>query len=453
MDPGEHAIDRYHELLSSGGLAAETYEVLTRQQRDRGLFFGDRPLCSVLRPRFFTPQQHRFLQERVKLLLGAFRKAYLRAIADAPFRSQFGLLDWEEELIRFDPGYSEPSPVSRLDAFYLPDSQELRFTEYNAETPAGAAYGDVLTEVFLSLPVMREFLREFNVVPLPERHNVLHALLGAWREFSGGRDLPRIAIVDWTDVPTVSEFRLSADFFRSHGIHTVITEPAALEYRGGKLYGEEGRIDLIYKRVLISELIERCGMQHPMVRAVTDGAVCMVNSFRCKILHKKASLAVLSDEINQDLFSAEEAAAIRDHIPWTRIVSDRETTFEGKSVDLLDLILANRQRMVLKPNDEYGGTGIVLGWEVDESAWNAAVGKAQSEGHIVQDRIRIPTEPYPTYGEAGLSIDDRIMDTAPFVFHGAYMDGCLTRLSTESLVNVTAGGGSSLATFVVDPRP
>ena len=47
---------------------------------------------------------------------------------------------------------------------------------------------------------------------------------------------------------------------------------------------------------------------------------------------------------------------------------------------------------------------------------------------------------------------DRILDTAPFVWYGAYMDSCLTRLSTEALVNVTAGGGTTVPTFLVDKR-
>jgi hypothetical protein len=49
-------------------------------------------------------------------------------------------------------------------------------------------------------------------------------------------------------------------------------------------------------------------------------------------------------------------------------------------------------------------------------------------------------------------VEDRIEDTAPFVFYGNFMDGLMSRLSTESLVNVTAGGGSNVATFIVAPR-
>jgi hypothetical protein len=47
---------------------------------------------------------------------------------------------------------------------------------------------------------------------------------------------------------------------------------------------------------------------------------------------------------------------------------------------------------------------------------------------------------------------DRMLDTAPFVCHGRYMSGCLTRLSTSALLNVTAGGGSTVPMFVVEKR-
>ena len=162
--PLSEAIDHYHGLLTDE-LAGETQAQLDDQLRRRGLFFGQRPLCTVLRPRFLTPDQYRFLQRRVGVLLGAFGTAYEAAMADPRIRAQFRLLDWEEALIAHDPGFPEPSPVSRLDAFFVHERGGLRFTEYNAETPAAAAYNDVLAEVFLGLPVMREFLRRFEVRP------------------------------------------------------------------------------------------------------------------------------------------------------------------------------------------------------------------------------------------------------------------------------------------------
>jgi hypothetical protein len=45
-----------------------------------------------------------------------------------------------------------------------------------------------------------------------------------------------------------------------------------------------------------------------------------------------------------------------------------------------------------------------------------------------------------------------MIDTNPFIWYGNYVDGCLTRLSTASLLNVTAGGGSTVPSFVVIPR-
>ena len=107
---------------------------------------------------------------------------------------------------------------------------------------------------------------------------------------------------------------------------------------------------------------------------------------------------------------------------------------------------------MLKPNDDYGGHGIVLGWTVDDGAWEEALRLALAADYIVQEKIAIPSEPYPSLIDDKVVFIDRMFDTAPFCFHGDFMASCLTRLSTVELLNVTAGGGSSVPTFVIDKR-
>ena len=444
-------IELYHTLLTDE-LAGETQRQLDEQLRLRGLFFGDRALCTVLRPRFLSPGQYRFLQTRGAIVLRAFRKAHQAALADETVLSQFGLLDWERRLVHVKTGFRDASPVSRLDAFFVADSGGLRFTEYNAETPAGGGYNDVLTEVFYGLPVMRQFLRHWDVRPLPARHNVLHALVDAFEQWSGRRDRPAISIVDWSDVPTQSEFRLFQDYFTRQGFACEIIDPGEVSYEGGKLRGPSGVIELIYKRVLLHELVERGGMDHPILRAFRDGAVCMVNPPACKILHKKASLAVLHDERNAHLFDADEREAIALSIPWTRIVEDRRTTHDGREVDLLAFTAEHRDQLVLKPNDDYGGKGIVLGWEVSDHTWQESLRTALREPYIVQQRIALPKESYPSFTDGGVVFADRMVDTAPYVAYGGNVDGCLSRLATAALLNVTAGGGSQTPTFIAEAR-
>jgi hypothetical protein len=453
LEPGTNAIAAYHDLLASGTtLAADSQAALEKSQQLRGLFFGPRPVCTVLRPRFLTLQQFQCLHGAVRALLPAFQAIYDRALADITFRKQFRLYDWEDELLAIDPGFRDPSPTSRFDSFFVSDD-ELLFTEFNTETPAGAGYSDALAELFYGLPVFQEFQRRFRVLPIPARPGVLHALSESFRQWQGNTsDAPRIAILDWREVPTFSEFVLFYDYFKSMGIETRIVDPRDCEYRDGKLMAGDYHITLIYKRVLISELVERGGIDHPVVRAVRERAVCMVNSFRCKILFKKASLAVLTDERNAALFGPEQQRAIAKHIPWTRLLEHRKTSFDGAAIDLVPWTLANRDKLVLKPNDDYGGKGIVLGWTVDQDAWETAVKAALETPYVVQRKVRLPYEPYPSFENGALRVLDRMLDTNPYVAFGSYMHGCLTRISTEALVNVTAGGGSTVPTFLVEAR-
>jgi hypothetical protein len=451
------AISFYHGLLDDE-MARASNELLEEQQQMRGLLFGTRPLCTVIRPRFLTHEQYRFLRQAIGAVMPAFAKAHTAALGDASIRAQFMLADWEEKLISHPMPYRASSPTARMDSFFVPETGELKFTEYNAETPAGISYNDALSEIMAALPVMRKFERRYEVRPLPGKHQVLHALNESYRQW-GGRERPRICILDWKEVPTYSEFVQFDQYFKEQGYDCIIADPRECDYRDGKLYahpstgsGQALHVNVIYKRVLITELIERGGFDHPVVRAVNDHAVCMVNPFHCKILHRKTSYAVISDEANSELFDADDLKAIEQYIPWTRRVSERFTLHHGKRVDLLPYVAERKDNFVLKPSDEYGGKGIVLGWTVNDGEWRTALKESLNAPTIVQERVSVPSEPYPSVAEGRVQVIDRMLDTNPYVWYGEYMSSCLTRLSTDPLLNVTAGGGSTVPTFVIEER-
>ena len=445
-------IDRYHGNLDHGDVAEASASLLDDLLRREGLFFGDRPLCGVLRPRFLSHGEYRHIGRACALVGSAFEAVRVSAMGDAALRAQFGLTGWEEQLIHADPGFTVASPTSRLDAFFAPGAGGLKFTEYNAETPAGGAYNDALSRVFMALPAMHEFARTHVALPIPAAPSIVHAMLTAYHEWRGVREKPTVCILDWAEVPTRSEFVLFEREFSALGIDAFIGDPRDAVFEHGVLSVAGRPVTLIYKRVLIDELVSREGLDSPVVRAVRQGAVCMVNPFRCKMLHKKASLAVVSDERQTHLLTEAQRDAVTEHVPWTRVVEERHTSARGESVDLLPYIAANREQMVLKPNDDYGGKGIVLGWTVNDTTWQAAIQTALAEPYIVQARVTVPSEDWPAWIDGALHIGERMLDTAPFLVDGTVMTGVLTRIATDPLLNVTAGGGSNVPTFLVEER-
>jgi uncharacterized circularly permuted ATP-grasp superfamily protein len=127
--------------------------------------------------------------------------------------------------------------------------------------------------------------------------------------------------------------------------------------------------------------------------------VCLVNPFRCKIMHKKASFELLTDEAHESWFTSKERSAIARSIPWTRRMMDRRTTYHGHSVELVEFVRGNRARLVLKPNDDYGGHGVYFGPQLDERAWENAIATALSSDYVVQEAIDLSPEQFPIFNQ------------------------------------------------------
>ncbi|MBE2267878.1 MAG: circularly permuted type 2 ATP-grasp protein [Anaerolinea sp.] len=441
------AIDHYHSLLDDSS-AEEADYVMRRKLLERTLYFGERPICTVLRPHFYFAEQWAYLKHETEILLSAFRRAHEACLEDADMRQQLALEAYEEQLFSLDIGGVVPWTSSRLDSFFRADKRELHYVEYNAETPAGMGYNDILAEVFMELEPMKRFQQHYHVENMTLLGDLMSSLVLGYHEW-GGIGVPQIGIVDWHDVPTLNEHEIIRAYFAHHGISAILVDPRDLEYRNGKLWARDFRIDLIYKRVLYSELVHRMGMDNAIIKAICDHAVMITNSPSAKMMAKKASFAFISDEQNAHLFTAVQQKAIHAHIPWTRLVRERKTIYQGREVDLLPFLADNQERFVLKPNDEYGGKGVILGWQTSPEAWQQELKHALTEPYVAQERVDSIIRDFPSVIDGKLDISPRFVDANPYAFNGRTVYGCLTRLSSMALLNVTAGGGSVVPTFLL----
>ncbi len=414
----------------------ESIPSLKKELEAAGVVFGGRHLCNHLRPKFLTREEAANLTLISEAVMSGIMAAKDRLLSDPALMSMLCLTEVEKEMVSHDPGYAHVAPCVRLDSFIT--DKGVQFVELNGECPAGPAFGDQLADVFFAHPISLEFAQQFDTEYVRTLPPLLDTLLACYQEY-GGRKTPSIAIVDYDHVPTVVEFNLCAEYFESQGYPTVVCDPRELEYDGEHLTAKGRKIDLVYKRVLMNEFIEKYDEVKNMYLAYRDRNVCVVNPFRSKLVHKKAIFAILTSDDRDVWLPKDLAQRIDQAVPWTRNVKECKTRFEGQEIDLLPFVAENRAMFVMKPNDDYGGAGIYLGWEMDDAAWSEALLEATKGDYVVQTRLHMIPEEFPAMDD-GLQSQSLFVDLDPYMYLGK-MRGALARLGAGGLCNVSSGGG------------
>jgi hypothetical protein len=443
------AVARYHKILESEPYRnLEWAEQLHAQMASQGLTVSGRPVSPFLRPHFLTRRQYDHLVKATESLTAAIDRVKRMALADPGLQSRINLLPAERMLAQVDPGYSTLAVTSLLDTHI--HNGTMQFFEYNAESPAGVAYSELLSNLFYDSAPVKAFRRKHSLAKLGGSKHFLQALLKAYKEF-GGKKKPNIAIVELKQpfqTADGAEFSLLIRQFADLGYAAEIVSPEALEYRNGVLRAGNFAIDLVYRRIPLSEFLMRYDLNHPLVRAYREHSVCVVNSFRAELSRKKAIFDLLTDTTLTASFPAVERKAIRDYLPWTRVVADAKTTYGDREVDLSEFILRNREKLVLKPNDGAADAATVRGWETDDSGWEKALKQAVRRPSVVQERVEETPISFPIYNWGQLEYREMRVDVTPHVFLGK-VHGCSSHLTA-------AGGFSSVAglapTFILGSR-
>ena len=445
----DDAVSRYNRLLENGAQRDLSWvDQLQSSMEERGLSAGGRLICPFLRPSFISRRQYDSLVRTSEALIAAIDRMEQVVLGNPALLARLELLPAEKMLATIDPGYESLEVTARFDSHLR--NGHLHFVQYNADSPGGAGYADALTDLFWDVPPMKEMRKRYSFTRTGGRKHLLQALLKAYKQF-GGVKKPNIAIVEFRPPyhSGRSEYELFRDYFRDEGYAAEIVSPEQLEYRNRILRKEKFTIDLVYRRLGVQEFLMRFDLNHPLVQAYRDRAVCMINSFRSELAHKKAMFGLLTDDTLVAKFPAPERKAIREHVPWTRLVAATKTTYEDRSVDLPEFIAQHRDRLALKPNDDSSDLHTYRGWEMDDAGWERALKQAMRAPYVVQERVDPVLSIFPLMTFGQLELREMQVDVHPHAYLGK-VQGCTSWISSGKSGFSTASGLAP--TFIVDQK-
>jgi hypothetical protein len=411
------ATARFHKLIES-----EPYIDLAwahaLQERIKSEKLDGRPVSPVLRPHLITQKDYAALVRASETLLSAIARVERLALETPSLLARLQLLPAEKMLATVDPGYSSIGITALLDAAVNDGS--LRISSFSAEAPAGVLYGDALADLYYESPPVKQFRKKYKLQKLGGAKHLLNGLLKAYKEFGGRNKKPNIAIVEFRQpfAPAASDHALLSAFFAREGFPSEVVSPEQLEYRNGVLRRGDFTIDILYRRIKVQEFLVRFDLNHPLVRAYKERAVCMVNSFRADIGSKRVIFDLLTDEKVTAKFPVVERRAIKEFVPWTRLVQAVRTSHNGRMVDLPEFVMKHRHKLVLKPNDDSTDLHPVRGAEVDDLGWEKALRQAMRSPFVVQEAVEPAHAVFPLMQYGSLIMKDMVVHLHPHAFLG-----------------------------------
>ncbi|MBI4372660.1 MAG: glutathionylspermidine synthase family protein [Candidatus Omnitrophica bacterium] len=430
-----HAYEQY--ILANEKKSMEAIHQFEDKLHHSYVKYGRFTIPTFFKPHFITAKQVRLIHTVCDSLARMVDRVADLYLHESLLKECFSLAPEVEELVRIDPGYSRTVAVARFDCIL--EGESLRFMELNCDSPAGMGYTDTLEQLLLDTEELKDFFAEVHLQRETRTQKLLDGLLSVYEEF-GGLETPQIAIVDWKTVRTRPEFDVLKLFFEEKGYKTTIADPRELRYKSGKLYHGNFRIDLLYRRVILNELLEKIRDVGDLIRAYKDRAVCVVNPLRSRLASSKAVLSILTNPEYDHHFSAKENEIRHQHILWTRRTADAERFYGKKKIYLIDFLKDEKDTLVLKPAEDYGGRDVTVGGETRDEEWNHTIDKALKSNWVIQEFANPPIMMVPTIANHKIEFVAKKMNTGCFVFNGAYA-GSLSRLSDETVVNVSRGGG------------
>ena len=287
-----------------------------------------------------------------------------------------------EELILLPMQYEGFLPMARFDIFYNEETGDFRFCEINTDGSSGMAKELELRRALICNPAHQAVIRQYRLKSFELFDSWIRTFLKLYRTWPKSREHPNVAIMDFMEFATRSDFEEFARRFQEAGLNCEICDIRTVSYRDGVLYSEAGnRIDAIYRRAVTSDVLAHYDEITDFLNAVRDDAVFLAGAFSTQVVHTKWLFHILFLDRTMQILSEEERSFVRAHFPLT-------SQFSPECMCLEETI-REKDRWILKPMDSYGSKGVyAAGREYGSEEWENLCRELYGQEYICQEYCR-----------------------------------------------------------------
>ncbi len=376
-----------------------------------------------------------------EVLMNLTHKVTEEYIQNPDYRKLFRYEPEVEKLILHDPGYALPVPICRYDLFYN-GVDDFKFCEFNTDGSSAMNEDDILGGIMLETKAFQKFREKYDVTQFELFDSWVQKAIEIYRTVPWSVETPHVAIVDFIDKGTTNEFHRFKESFEAAGYPCQIVDPRELKFENGELKCGEYRIDLVYRRAVTMDIMEKYDEIQPLIEAFLDDKIVLIGSFRSHIMHTKLIFKILRLPETRVILSDEENAFIQAHVPFTEEFITHED---------FERVRLHKDEYIMKPYEGYASYKVYAGREHSQEEWDSILKELLGNDYIYQEYFDMDKIDFVEFDEEGnLSVTPFGAVHGMFIYGGAFQ-GLYTRIGNQALIS-GARRYYTTPNFLVQPK-
>ncbi|WP_040398722.1 glutathionylspermidine synthase family protein [Anaerococcus senegalensis] len=386
------------------------YKKLLKNRKAYGATYKEEEIPTLYDAYFYNQEDYKIYEDMIDIFMSIVEKVTKEYVENKSYRKIFDLDPLTEKLILKDPGYNISTPIARFDVMY-DGREDYKFCELNTDGSSAMLEDKSLADLMKETKAIEKLKEKYEIEHIDLLQTLVDSIEDLYYKAKNTRKKINIAIVDIIEFDNI-EFKTIQKLFEKKGHNCKIADLKDLKRKEDGLYIEDMKIDLVYRRLVTSDLIENKEIGKDLIESYLNDEIMTIGSFRSTLFYTKDIFRILRLKESQKILSEKENEFIKKHIPYTEKFSYQKDK---------EKILENKDKYILKPIQGYASHGIYVGKEHDKKEFEKILEEIKDKNYIYQEYYMVKPLKFVKMEDEKAKLEDFSYVTGLFAYNEKFL--------------------------------